>query len=119
MKPKPIPAVPCMNTYKGEKYYKFHVVVQTSGLFWSKSQTYGPIIATSAGDAIEVIREEIYKTIAKKPELMRPMEFFSWGVKGGVTHRFSGWESMVGGAMMHRVTPVGKQRDWITESCPA
>lgn len=119
MKPKPIPAVPCLNEYKGKRYFKFHVVVQGSGLFWVKRQTFGPIIAASASDAIEVVREEIFKTMARKPDLMRPLEFFTWGVKGGVTHRFSGWESTVGGAMMHRVTPVGHQRDWVMELSPA
>lgn len=117
-KPDPIKAVPCMNKYKGRQYYKFHVVVQGSGLFWVKRQTFGPVIAASPSDAIEVVREDIYKTVARKPNLMRPLEFFTWGVKGGETYRFSGWESIIGGAMMHRVTPVGQQRDWVKELCP-
>lgn len=119
MKPKPIPAVPCMNTYKGKRYYKFTVVVQASGLFWRKQVTHGPIIAESPAAAIEVVREGIYKAIAKNPDRMHPMEFFTWGVKGGVTHRFSGWESMVGGALMYRVTPAMQQRDWVKELSPA
>lgn len=119
MKPKPIPAVPCLDTYKGRRYYRFTVVTQTSGLFWSRKRVFSPVIAESAVAAIELVRDEIFREAAKNPEKLHPVEFFTWGVKGGVTHRFSGWESMVGGALMHRVSPVGKQRDWVQELCKA
>jgi hypothetical protein len=115
MKITPVKAVPCLNQYKGRKYYKFTVVTQVSTLFWKKHVTWAPVIAASASDAIELVREEVYKKFAQSPQSIRPVEFFTWGVKGGLTHRFSGWESMVGGAIMHRVTPVGKQRDWVEE----
>lgn len=119
LKPRPIPAVPCLDTYRGKRYYKFTVVTETSGLFWSKKRVFSPVIAESPVAAIELVREEVFKEVAKNPDKLHPMEFLTWGVKGGLTHRFSGWESMVGGALMHRVTPVGKQRDWVEELCPA
>jgi hypothetical protein len=115
MKPRPIPATACLDTYKGRRYFKFTVVAVTSGLFWSKKRVFSPVIAESAASAIEVVREEIYREVAKTPDKLQPTEFLTWGVKGGLTHRFSGWESMVGGAIMHRVTPAGKQRDWVEE----
>jgi len=118
LKPTPIKAVPCMNKYKGRQYYKFHVLVEASGLFWRKRVIHGPIIAESPASAIEVVREGIYKAIADKPDSMHPTEFTTWGVKGGVTHRFSGWESMIGGALMYRTTPALQQRDWVKELCP-
>lgn len=119
MKPDPIPAVRCLDTYRSKRYYKFTVVTITSGMFWSKKRVYSPIIAESPASAIEVVREEIYKEFAKTPDKIQPMEFLTWGVKGGLTHRFSGWESMVGGAMMHLVTPAGKQLDWVNDLCLA
>lgn len=119
MKPKPIPAVPCLDTYRGKRYYKFTVMTVTSGLFWAKKRVFSPVIAESPASAIEVVREEIYKEVAKNPDKLNPMEFLTWGVKGGLTHRFSGWESMVGGALMYQVTPTMQQRDWVKELFPA
>lgn len=119
MKITPVPAVPCLNTYKGKRYYKFTVVTQVSTLFWKKRITWAPVIAANASDAIELVREEVYKAFAKSPQSIKPVEFFTWGVKGGETHRFSGWESCVAGAMAYRVTPALSQRDWVAETTPA
>lgn len=116
MKITPVKAVPCLNTYKGRKYYKFTVVTQVSTLFWKKHVVWAPIIAASPSDAIELVREEVYKKFAKSPQSIRPVEFFTWGVKGGETYRFSGWESIVAGAMAHNFIPKGEQRDWVVEA---
>lgn len=119
MKITPVKAVPCLNTYRGKRYYKFTVVTQVSTLFWKKHVVWAPIIAATPSDAIELVREEVYKKFAKSPQSIRPVEFFTWGIKGGETHRFSGWESCVAGAMAYRVTPALAQRDWVAETSPS
>ena len=76
-KPKPIPAVPCLDTYRGKRYFKFTVVAVTSGLFWSKKRVFSPVIAESASSAIELVRDEIYKEVAKTPDKLQPVEFLT------------------------------------------
>ena len=119
MKTKPIPAVPCRNTYKGKRYYRFAVVTRVSTLAWSRETVHRNVIAASASDAIELVREDVYRAFAKNPKSLRPVEFFTWGVKGGETHRFSGWESCVAGAMAYSVIPKMTQRDWVVEAASA
>ena len=61
------------------------------------------VIAPNAGDALDLIKLEILKNFAKRPELIHPFELTTWGVKGGKHHRFCSWEACVGGAMWETV----------------
>jgi len=81
--------------YRGKVVYTFHVTVRQSGVdrqYW-QSQATVPVIATSAADACNLIRDEIAARVS------HPTEIETQGPKGGVTSRFIGWESLIGARM--------------------
>jgi hypothetical protein len=96
----PIPLSP----YRGKKYYKFQVRVQQSGLdrtLWSRGIMF-PVIASLPTEACNLIRDEV------APLVNDPTEIECLGIKGGVTHRWIGYESLIA-AKMFQTLPEGKQ----------
>jgi hypothetical protein len=96
----PTPLLP----YRGKKFFRFHVRVMQSGLdrtIWERSALV-PVIASSAVAAIRLVQEEF------GPIVNDPTEFECAGPKGGITHRFIGWESLVAWKMF-ACRPAGKQ----------
>jgi hypothetical protein len=77
--------------YRGRQYWKFFVVASQSGLnrtLWEHAREL-PIIATSASEAVNTIREEV------APKVDYPTEIECLGPKGGIVHRFIGYESLI------------------------
>ena len=91
MKLKPLPHK-LLNRYRGKQFYRFYVVVSQSSIN-HRSEIVLPIIAPSATDAVNAIRDEYWGRVSY------PTEFEVAGPKGGITHRFIGWESAVAGQM--------------------
>lgn len=82
-----------LQKYKGKRYFRFTVKISQSSLEGGElveGETYTKVIAPSAADACALVRDEI------APHVSRPTEIVTWGVKGGVTHRFIGYFSMIG-----------------------
>ena len=92
MKPKKWPnaihAHP-LNPYKGQKFYRVPVDIVQSTLY-SRAQVRRHVIAPSAEEAANLVRDEIAAHVE------RPTEIMAYGPGGGKVHRFIGWESMVG-----------------------
>ena len=93
----PIPLSP----YRGKRYYKFQVRVQQSGLDHIRGILF-PVIAPSPADACNLIRDEV------APLVIVPTEIECLGIKGGITHRWIGYESMIA-AKMFQTRPEGEQ----------
>lgn len=105
MKPKAICSVPCGQRYRGKRYVRCAVVVVMSSLYGHKEIVVRDIIAESPADAIELVRREHAEICAKNPDSIRPVEFHSWGVKGGHVFRYSGWETLIGEAIFRARNP--------------
>lgn len=87
----PTPLLP----YRGRKMFRFRVVITQSGLdreLWNR-QLDVPVIAPSAMAAVRLVQDEF------APKLFDPTEFECAGPKGGVTHRYMGYESIIGARM--------------------
>jgi len=96
----PIP----LSRYHGKRYFKFTVRVRQSGLdrqLWERAWEF-PIIASSAAEACNSIRDEV------APKVNDPTEIECLGMKGGVTHRWIGYESLIA-AKMFSCRPAGEQ----------
>jgi len=91
VKLKPLPHK-LLNRYKGKQFYRFYVVVSQSSIY-HREEIVLSIIAPSATDAVNAIRDEFWGKVTN------PTEFEVAGPKGGITHRFIGWESAVAGQM--------------------
>jgi hypothetical protein len=87
----PIP----LSRYQGKRYFKFTVHVKQSGLdrqLWERNCEF-PVIAQSAAEACNLIRDEV------APLVNDPTEIECAGMKGGVTHRWIGYESLIAAKM--------------------
>jgi len=88
------PAYPLL-AYRGKKYFRFQVRATQSGVnrsFWKHAITV-PVIAPSPAAACGFIRDEI------APKIEHPTEIECAGVRGGVTHRFIGYDSLISAKM--------------------
>jgi hypothetical protein len=85
-----------LGTYKGRKVYRVPVLVKlnSSRLLRTLVEVVEEVVAYSAADAANFVRDEW----VERPET----EIFAYGPKGGVTHRFIGWESSIGAQMWNR-----------------
>ena len=80
-----------VSRYFGKQYYRFHVRVTQSGLdreLWSRHAIV-PVISHSPVAAVRLVREEF------APLVNDPTEFECLGPKGGVTHRYVGYEGLI------------------------
>ena len=93
----PIP----LSSYRGKRYYKFQVRVQQSGLDHIRGILF-PVIASSPADACNLIRDEVASLVND------PTEIECLGIKGGTTHRWIGYESLIA-AKMFQTRPKGEQ----------
>lgn len=101
---KPIPAIPCGIRPNGKRYFRFTVCAHQEGLaphyewgvgldpgFWECNWRC-EVIAESAASAIDCVRAEL-------PNLPLvngyPINWHSWGPRGGETYRFDGYESLI------------------------
>lgn len=88
--------------YKGKTYSTYYVRISQSGvrdqshdeLHWC-NESLVPVIAQSPADAIRLVQDEIGHLV------QHPTEFECMGPKGGIVHRFIGWESMIAQQMFH------------------
>jgi hypothetical protein len=102
----PIP----LSKYRGKRYFKFTVRVQQSGLdreLWKRAVEF-PVISASAAEACNLIRDEV------APLVNDPTEIECLGIKGGATHRWIGYESLIA-AKMFQCQPAFAQLDFIFE----
>ena len=96
----PIP----LSKYHGKQYFKFQVRVSQSGLshtLWSRGVTF-PVIAASTAEAVNLIRDEV------APKVDDPTEIECLGMKGGVTYRWLGYDSLIA-AKMFAARPAMEQ----------
>ena len=80
-----------LNKYFGKQYYRFQVVLTQSGLgrtYWEHKVAL-PIIAATPAEACNAIKDEFAASFEN------PTEIECAGPKGGVTHRFVGYESLI------------------------
>jgi hypothetical protein len=87
----PLPPAYPLSRYFGKRYYRFQVRVTQSGVhrtYWEFSQSV-PVIASSAPEACRLIKDEIAAKVDQ------PTEIECAGVKGGITSRFIGYESLI------------------------
>ncbi len=97
--------------YKGKRYHKHTVLVVISNIDGEREVKFPDVIAESPARAIDAVRDEVMTLLAKQPERMYPLNFYSWGPKGGETYRFSGWTSLVGECIWRNVRPLFRQLD--------
>jgi hypothetical protein len=91
MLPLPTPLLP----YRGKKMFRFTVRVSQSGLdreLWERHLDL-PVISPTPTAAIHLIQDEF------AGKLFRPTEFECAGLRGGITHRYWGYEGVIGAAM--------------------
>lgn len=81
-----------LSPYKGKAVYTFNVVVRQSGIDWQHEETIA-IVSQSAAEAVNFIRDIL------APRVEYPTEIETTGPKGGIVHRFIGWESLIGARM--------------------
>lgn len=99
-------ARPCDTKYKGRQFYKFHVLISQSGVArqpWQCQRLIKDVIAEKPADAINWVRDNV-------PPLIEhyPCNWSTRGVKGGHTHRFAGWNTIIGEELFkarHEGTP--------------
>ena len=92
----------------GRNVFTFFVRVQQSGvrdaqhdeLFWCRSGLV-PVVSTSAADACNYVRDLV------APYVTHPTEIECLGPKGGQTHRFIGWDSLMAAKML--LSPFDEQ----------
>ena len=87
----PIP----LSRYQGKRYFRFTVRVKQSGLareLWERAWEF-PVIASTPADACNLIRDEV------APKVNDPTEIECLGMKGGITHRWIGYESLIAAKM--------------------
>jgi len=78
-----------LGKYRGKTYSRYTVNLQQSGLCWENNLQV-EIVAESPAAACNALQSEF------GPFLQRPTEFTTLGARGGITHRYLGWESLVG-----------------------
>lgn len=87
-------AVRTLNEYRGKQYYRFSVLISQSGVArepWQCQRLIKDVIAEKPADAINWVRDNVPPLIAQYP-----CNWSTRGVKGGRTHRFAGWETVIG-----------------------
>ncbi len=57
------------------------------------------VLAPKAADAVNFAKDEIQGLIAVGQVEMAPTEISTVGIRGGITRRFVGWFSLIGGGM--------------------
>lgn len=87
-------AVPCLDLYRKRRFYRFSVLISQSGVArqpWQCQRLIKDVIAEKPEHAIEWVRENI-------PPLIKeyPCNWSTRGVKGGLKHRFAGWNTIIG-----------------------
>jgi len=90
-------ALPCgLPTAAGEKCHRYPVRATWSGVdrsYWARHVT-DVVIARSPGEAAA------YWLDFWSARVQYPVEVEAVGPKGGITHRYRGWEGTIGAAMM-------------------
>jgi len=81
-----------LGTYKDRTFWRF-VVRLTQSSINVKHQLEFDIVAASAAEACNAIRGEV------APKLEYPAEFECAGPRGGITHRWVGWEAITAAKM--------------------
>lgn len=86
--------------YRGRKVYRVPVRVRfnSSKLCGTIAETECSVIAYSAADAANLIRNEIESAGIAETEIE------AYGPKGGIIRRYVGWYSVIGSAMFNRET---------------
>lgn len=82
--------------YRGRRLWVFHVVATQSSLFNSRTVFEGEVIAHTANEAANLIRDEI------APKVWAPTEIETRGPRGGAVARFIGHESLIWAKMRLR-----------------
>lgn len=102
MRPPPLTphtAVPCGIRPHGRRFFTHTVLAVQEGLhggnLWRRTRTW-QVIAESPAAAIDRIR----KDWGQLDLLYHPVNWYSWGPRGGETYRFDGWESLIGREML-------------------
>ena len=87
-----IPMPHKLGRYRGHTYWRYTVRVLQSDVGWQQHRDV-VIVAESPAAAVNAVRDEF------APHVWRPTEFETAGPAGGITHRYVGWESLVGAKM--------------------
>jgi hypothetical protein len=80
---------------KGKNYFRFNVRLKQSGLardYWERAQVV-EVVAPTPSSACNLVRDEF------APLVESPTEIECLGPKGGITHRFIGFEGIIAAQM--------------------
>lgn len=102
---KPVPARPCGFTFHGRRYLRCTVGVIIEKLVGARLVRHEwavPVIAESPAAAIRLVQGEVLDKLTRNPVAAEPVNFVSWGVRGGEVRRFSGWNTLFGHAVFAR-----------------